>query len=216
MIPQKSRLAACAFAAVCALLLFQACSGSRSTQGNDKQLQTLLGYMAGSFNSCAQAARDSNYFDISLSMTPIWQGKHDGHWLYVEQAVTAKLDKPYRQRIYNVRHEADGSFVSEVYTLPDEAKYIGAGKNTALLDGLTPSQLELRSGCAVVLRKEGNAFAGSTVGNGCESSLRGAAYATSKVTITKGLVKSWDQGFDTSGKQVWGATEGPYEFVKQN
>ena len=33
--------------------------------------------------------------------------------------------------------------------------------------------------------------------------------------IVAGRFHSWDRGFDASGKQVWGATAGPYEFVKQ-
>ena len=50
----------------------------------------------------------------------------------------------------------------------------------------------------------------------CASDLRGAAYATSEVTITPQFVLSWDRGFDNTGKQVWGATEGPYVFLRES
>ena len=53
------------------------------------------------------------------------------------------------------------------------------------------------------------------VGNGCESNLRGAKYAASRVTLTEHLLASWDQGFDETGKQVWGAEKGGYRFVKE-
>ncbi len=184
-------------------------------QKRDKGLETLVKYMQGGFTSAAQAAVDTNYYDISLHMARIWPTRTDGYWLYVEQAVTKMLDKPYRQRVYHVVHQADGSFESAVYTLPDDKAVVGAWKNPTQLDALKPEQLEARKGCAVILKKEGKAYVGATNGNDCESNLRGASYATSKVTITKKGIHSWDQGFDAAGKQVWGAENGPYLFVKE-
>jgi hypothetical protein len=197
-------------------VILMSCTGQKKTGGKDKDLTFLISCMEGHFNSSAQAARDTNFFNITLHMKRVWPERTEAVWLYVEQAVTAKLDKPYRQRMYKVSHRAGGPFVSEVYTLPEESKYIGAWGSTAKLDSLSPGQLELRSGCAVILQKVGEKFTGSTDGKGCESSLRGAAYATSKVTLTTTMIQSWDQGFDTGGKQVWGATTGPYEFIRQN
>jgi len=52
------------------------------------------------------------------------------------------------------------------------------------------------------------------MGDGCESTLRGAAYATSEVRLTLARMESWDRGFDRPGTQVWGATEGPYIFER--
>ena len=53
--------------------------------------------MQGSFDSKAQAAEDSTYYAISLHMYPIWPDR--GQFLYVEQALTAMQNKPYRQRV---------------------------------------------------------------------------------------------------------------------
>jgi hypothetical protein len=33
--------------------------------------------------------------------------------------------------------------------------------------------------------------------------------------VTANEITSWDRGFDSAGKQVWGATKGPYQFKKQ-
>lgn len=74
--------------------------------------------------------------------------------------------------------------------------------------------LDEREGCEVILTKTENGYEGSTQGDNCKSSLRGASYATSKVSMSANKITSWDQGFDESGNQVWGATKGPYEFVK--
>jgi hypothetical protein len=43
---------------------------------------------------------------------------------------------------------------------------------------------------------------------------RGAAYATSEVTILPDRLVNWDRGFDAPGGQVSGATEGGYVFLK--
>jgi CpeT protein len=63
----------------------------------------------------------------------------------------------------------------------------------------------LRDECTIFLKKDGS-LSGSTQGLGCESTLRGAKYASSKATKTE--LRSWDQGFNEKGEQVWGATKG--------
>jgi len=52
------------------------------------------------------------------------------------------------------------------------------------------------------------------VEDNCKSTLRGATYATSSVSVHADKIMSWDQGYDSSGNQVWGATAGGYVFVK--
>lgn len=189
-----------------------------------RDLDELVAWMSGSFSSAAQSARtagapeDQLYFDVRLHMTPIWTERTDGRWLYVEQALASRLDRPYRQRVYRVRAE-DGGFASDVFLLPGTPEEVlavaGGWRDPARLAGLTPERLVPRDGCSIHLVKRADGvFAGSTTGNLCPSDRQGAAYATSRVEIRADLLTSWDQGFDASGKQVWGATAGPYEFVK--
>jgi len=58
-------------------------------------------------------------------------------------------------------------------------------------------------------------YTGSTVGKLCESNLRGAAYATSEVTVKSDRIISWDRGFDNEDNQVWGAEKGGYVFLRE-
>jgi len=179
-------------------------------------LDMLTGYMTGSFDSAAQAASDSTYFDIKLHMVSIWAERTDGHWMYVEQAASEQQDRPYRQRVYQVTQEADGRFKSAVFTMPEPLRFAGAWQDATLLNNLTPEILEERTGCAVYLEKQPDGtFAGETAPKACGSVLRGATYATSSVIVTPTEIRSWDQGFNAEDEQVWGATEGPYIFVKQ-
>lgn len=179
-------------------------------------LATLATWLSGSFSSAAQAAADTNYFDIRLRMAPMWTDRTDGPWIYVEQATATAQDRPYRQRVYRLRDGGDGTFTSEVFALPGPRRFAGAWRHKQPLAALTPDSLLVRDGCAVVLRREADGrFAGGTVGQGCASDLRGAAYATSEVTVGPETIESWDRGFAADGSQAWGATGGGYVFVRE-
>jgi hypothetical protein len=186
---------------------------SCSRQADD--LTTLAQYMTGSFSSEAQSKADTNFYDIRLEMAHIWKDRTDGYWLYVEQAAATSLDKPYRQRIYQLTQVGDSLLKSTVYTFDDPMQYVGAWKDDNKLSALSPEKLQERDGCAIVLKSYApGVFVGSTESLSCDSNLRGATYATSIVLINKDQIYSWDRGFDINGKQVWGATTGGYEFKK--
>lgn len=174
-------------------------------------------WLAGHYSSAAQAKEDPSFFDVRLHIVPVWTDRTDGPWLYVEQAMASDEEKPYRQRIYRVLPIPGGKAESVVYELPgDPLQWAGAWRDMARFNALDPGILQLRAGCSVMLAYAGpDALRGTTVGDRCGSALRGAAYATSEVTVTPGLLTSWDRGFDAAGKQVWGSTKGPYRFVKQ-
>ena len=188
------------------------CSKSSVSQKDSSELKELVSIMQGQYSSEAHSKRDTSYFNISLRMVPIWKNK--GHFLYVEQAMFNKLEKPYRVRIYKITQNGD-QFISQIHTLKDEKTWIGKWKTPEAFDALTENDIELKQGCEVVLKRVGkNKFSGKTGDKTCPSELRGASYATSIVTVTENEILSWDQGFDKNGKQVWGAENGGYEFVK--
>jgi len=177
----------------------------------------LFALMQGSFDSSEQAEKEANYYDITLHMYPIWKDKKDAKYLYVEQSVTSKQDKPYRQRVYKLVDNNDGTIASYVYSIKDDSLYIGKWNEPSFFDSKNIDILDIRKGCEVILTKQSDGtFSGSTGAESCGSSLRGASYATSKVFVAEGVITSWDQGFDNSGKQVWGAEDGPYIFKKTN
>ena len=172
-------------------------------------------YMAGSFSNLAQARADSDYIDINLEVVPVWTDRGDGPWLYVEQAVTARRSRPYRQRVYHLVDNSDGTFSSEVYEIEEPLRFAGDWRLDEPLKELGPDSLVVREGCNVVLRRtSADTFEGGTVERECVSNMRGAVYATSEVVVTPERLISWDRGFDVEGNQVWGATEGPYIFDK--
>lgn len=192
-----------------------ACQSPDTSSSSSQELLTLSQAMTGSFSSKTQAEADSSYFDISLHMYPIWEDRAGGPWLYVEQALSAAQDRPYRQRVYQLSRSEDGVFKSAVYTLPADSLFIGAWKTPAQFESLPVEELALREGCAVYLALQPDGtYSGKTKPNTCTSSLRGASYATSEVQVFADKIVSWDQGFDSTGVQVWGAEKGGYRFDK--
>ncbi|MBL9147710.1 MAG: chromophore lyase CpcT/CpeT [Phycisphaerae bacterium] len=196
-------------------------TGGVATDAEPGSPEHLAAMMAGSYSSKAQSEADPEFRDIRLSMVRIWPTRPDGPWLYVEQAAATSLDKPYRQRVYQVLKsilppDPAWTVESRVYELPgDPLAFAGAWTAPARFDAISPESLLPRDGCTVFLSlREDGSYAGGTYEQECASSLRGAAYATSEVVITAEELRSWDRGFDKDGKQVWGAVKGPYQFLR--
>ncbi len=197
------------------VVIIAACSPVKKSVKVDHELNQLVELLHGNFSSEAQSKADTAYFNISLVMVPIWKERTDGQWMYVEQAMATKLDKPYRQRVYRLQHPGENTFTSDIYTIKNALSYAGLQNDKTKLQKLSYDSLELKDGCTVTLIKNNDVYSGGTDGKSCPSDLRGAKYASTKITLKKGELVSWDQGFDASDKQVWGATKGGYIFIKK-
>jgi CpeT protein len=181
----------------------------------DEDLTLLASWMSGAYSNQEQARNAETYAYVYLFMIPIWKERQDGYWFYIEQAMTDQLDQPYRQRVYHLSRVNKELIESKIYTLHDPGAFVRAHENLAVLDQLTPEMIVMRPGCSVILRRlNPESFAGSTLGEGCPSELRGAMYTTSQVVINERQMISWDRGYDRGGKQIWGATMGGYVFTK--
>lgn len=200
------------------LFTFIACGEKPAEKSKEdlsaKHFQILCDYMTGSFTSAKQAATDTAYLDISLEMARIWENQDAGCWVYVEQAVTTAKNKPYRQRVYQLQIIDDSIFSSTVYSLPKASRFVGAYTDSVGMGALTPDSLTLLSGCDLRLVFDGEIFSGKTGDSSCSNNWGDAAYATSRVIVSANQMKSWDQGWNQAGEQVWGAEKGPYIFDK--
>lgn len=177
----------------------------------DIELKGLFDIMQGTYDSEAQSKVDSTYYNISLHMYAIWKDK--GNYIYVEQALKETQNKPYRQRVYELTRINDSVISSEVYKIPNDSLWIGKWETPEDFNSISPSDLEIREGCAVLLKRIGPLhYKGATSNDACKSTLRGASYAASSVEVTNDVIISWDQGFDLDGNQVWGAEKGGYIF----
>ena len=196
--------------------LFTGCSSTNITTSpsNNHELQKFSSLLIGEFSSKDQAEEDSSYFNIYLSMSRIWENDKEAIWLYVEQAMDERKDKPYRQRVYKLGNPQKNVFTSDIYTIRNQELFIGLQNDKTKKDSLIPSMIELKEGCTVTMKKMIGLYSGGTDTDKCPSNLRGASFATTKITLKENTLESWDQGFDKNGVQVWGATKGGYRFVR--
>ena len=149
------------FTFLSAIVLFIGCKSTQNPSfKNSAELQELVNNMQGHYSSEKQSIADKDYYNISLRMTPIWKEK--GNYLFVEQAIFDKQDKPYRVRVYRVHQEGD-TFISEIYTIKNEKDWIGKWATPEVYDKLTDADIELKQGCAVTLKRiDKNKFVGHT------------------------------------------------------
>jgi len=202
---------------VIAGLMMAGCStGKKMTiTQKDKELEHFASVLTGNYSSMKQSQSDTSFFNISLKICKIWTDRKDEVWVYVEQALASKMDAPYRQRVYKLGHPSENTYTSEIYTIRNAKDVIGLQDKKEKEQLLTKDMLELKDGCTVVLTYANGIFTGGTQEDKCPSDLRGARYATTRIVLKEGVLESWDQGFDATGKQVWGPTKGGYIFLKE-
>jgi CpeT protein len=181
-------------------------------------LEEVFTLMSGSFSNQLQAKADTSFFDIRLHTKPMWKDKQGEYWLYLELAMSGRPQAPYKQRVYSFSLVDDNTIACKVYSFKGDAtKYAGEWKKNEPLPSLTVDDLETRDGCTIYFHKTGRSiYDGSTKANNCANSMKGAAYATSTTHLDKVSMTTWDRGFDSSGKQVWGTVKGGYDFKKEN
>lgn len=175
-------------------------------------------WLTGRFDSKDQAESDPQYFAVQLQTCEVSAPEVGSRVLYVEQAMMTSLGKPYRQRLYALESVADDSTLvdSRVFELAQPQQAVGACDGTEPM-AFGSTEVELREGCTVRLAWDEvtASFVGGTTGKDCTSQLNGATYATSHVELRTDRIDTWDRGFDASDVQVWGASKGPYRFVRR-
>lgn len=180
-------------------------------------LEALKNRMEGNFDSKEQSEQDPAYYNIALHMKQIWETRKNknGYWLYVEQALASDKNRPYRQRIYHLYKKDNETIVCLVYEMRNPLRFAGAWNDAAKMKQINRDSLVEKEGCAIFIKKDedGN-FYGSTSGKGCESTLKGAEYATSEISVYPNMFISWDRGWNKYDQQVWGAEKGGYKFRK--
>ena len=199
------------------LFMLFACGEKESVDTAEESLDVLANFerqLSGTFDSSEQSVDDPTYYDVSLKACAVSIEGIETPALYIEQALSERLDEPYRQRIYILSQVDEITVKSEIYELDSAASFIGTCDedeiSTVEFDSIT-----LKDGCEVVLEWNGEGFVGETEVNTCKSDMNGASYATSVVKTTETMITSWDQGWNSNDQQVWGAVEGPYIFLRK-
>lgn len=196
--------------------MFCSCGTSmKSTKTFDFQkIDAFSSMLKGEYSSEAQSKEDTSYFNIYLAMYPIWTERKDGRWFYVEQAMASKKEKPYRQRVYQIKQGGLDTIISVIYSFNDPLNYAGAHLDKTKLERLTYNKLSAKVGCEVYMTPVNGGYQGGTLGKNCPSNLRDATYTKTIISLTPQMLLSWDRGFNEEDVQMWGAEKGGYKFNK--
>lgn len=186
----------------------------------NEQAEELTRWLTGSMDSKGQSEENVSYFDVTVSTCRAVVDGLPGEFLYLEQAITASIDAPYRVRLVQILPNNELGTIEVInYGLAEEASLLGSCKTSEALLRLTQDQVGAEK-CRLYMAKQfdeaGNPiYKGSTPEEGCVNKARGASMVTAEVTLTPSSMDSWDRGWDDNGRQVWGAILGPYRFKKQ-
>ena len=188
---------------------------SSETVGFDAASE-LSDHLIGHFDSSEQAQANPAYYAVQLKTCRVSADELGADVLYVEQALIDTPRRPYRQRLYSIMTASEGSMtaISAIYTLVDPDAVVGLCDEEGVFT-FEPYDYELKDGCQVEMTYDAGVFTGQTEEGTCKSDLNGATYATSIVTTDGERIESLDRGYNASGIQVWGAVDGPYQFIRQ-
>ena len=181
---------------------------------NAKHIAELL---PGGYSTSQQAAKDNYFLDLQLHIVHI-DNKADsnGYWFYLETAFTSDSLHPYKQQVYHLLPYQLGMVKLLEYSIPNKEKYVTAWLKPAILNNIINDSLELKNNCAIVIKKLDNIFVGSTTGEGCLSTLRGAVFEATEIEISKKEFYIWNRGYNHKKEQVWGTKDSGYSFLKRN
>ncbi|MBE9114273.1 chromophore lyase CpcT/CpeT [Lusitaniella coriacea LEGE 07157] len=133
-------------------------------------------------------------------------------FLYQEQALTERLQRPYRQRFLQLAPSAtENSVESKAFKPIDPERWIGLCDRAENQRILQPSDL-IEAGCSVFLVPVNQIYVGNTQAGGCATNVRGAVRITNTIFLHSAGMDTWDRGFDAQGNQVWGAKDQSYQF----
>ncbi len=178
---------------------------------------TLARWMAADFSNQAQAFENPPFYaHIRVCMRPLPPGIVSGLGFYVEQAYDYLLTVPYRVRVLELVTNQERIEIKN-YTLKDEKKFYGAARHPSQLKPMQPTDLELLSGCNMIVAWMGENFRGEVEpGKACFVVRKGkTTYLDSTFEIDAEKFISYDRGRDPeTDEHVWGSLAGPFYFTR--
>jgi hypothetical protein len=185
---------------------------------NNSQAQTIshveevVSHLVGIMDTSAQSRVNSQRVNVQMTTCKVQLTDDlNSVYLYQEQALSNKLNQPYRQRILKIIPLENNIVESKAYKLIDEKQFINFCKQSEGDKMLQKTDLT-ESICSVFLRPVVSIYIGETPPKGCVANVRGAVKITNKIILHSQGMDTFDQGFDAEGKQVWGAVNDSYQF----
>ena len=222
--PLQRVLIACAMACVAAGAQAQAqvqatAQAAKPSEALAQDLQRFTAWFGGEFDNHEQVWQQKQ--DKVKAEEPIAHTHHvfalvpmpalGERIYYVQQSSDGDLSKVYRQRLYRLSADAASSSVKlEIFSLPDEKRFVNAHLKPELLADLLPGQLRSSPGCEVYWRYDAaqQAFAGTMVPGACSyvsTRLNKRIIVSDTLKLSESEIWINDQARDEQGGHVFGS-----------
>jgi hypothetical protein len=187
------------------------------TPSPERQVREVVTHLVGIMHTSAQAAENPEAPNVRMTTCRVRVDStearsHPSVFLYQEQALSHRLDSPYRQRFLQITPSSEGVGVESIaFKPPVPETWIGLCDRPQAQRIIQPNEIG-EYVCRVFLQPAGENYVGETPSEGCPTNYRGAATITNTILLHEAGMDTQDRGFDASGNLVWGATEEPYQF----
>jgi hypothetical protein len=182
-----------------------------------QQVKEVVSHLDGAMDTSAQANANPKAPNVRITSCKVTVKdaasiNRPQTFLYQEQALSRKLNQPYRQRFLRIAPSRDKrSIESAVYKPPTPKAWTGLCAKPEAERVVRISEVG-KSTCSVFLQRQGDKYVGETKAGGCPSDWKGATRITNHIVLHQAGMDTLDRGFDAAGKQIWGATDKPYQF----
>jgi uncharacterized lipoprotein YbaY len=179
-----------------------------------QQAEQVVQHLEGILSTAQRAAANPNVANVTMTTcrVTVANAPKPAIYLYQEQAIADKLTQPYRQRILAISPSPTSQTIrSRSYKLADQAKWVNFCDRPSRQ--IQPQDFPIVV-CAVFLKPTPEGFSGTTEATGCPANVRGAVMIRNRIRLHPNGMDTWDRGYDAQGKQVWGAGDAPYQFLR--
>lgn len=182
-----------------------------------QQVNSVVSHLVGVMDTSAQASANPEAPSVRMTtcrvqITDSPTQAIPSVYLYQEQALTDNLDKPYRQRLLQIKPSAgDRTVESKSFKPQNPESLIGLCNKPETQRVIQLSNLG-ESVCSVFLKPTEKGYLGETPPQGCPANVRGAVKITNTILLHSEGMDTWDRGYDAQGNQVWGAEDRSYQY----
>ncbi len=179
----------------------------------ETHVNNVVSHLVGVMDTTTQAAKNPNKPSVRMTTCRVQvMEKPNAVYLYQEQALTSKLDRPYRQRLLLIQSAQTANTVESRSFKPTDAPSLIGLCDHAETRRQIPLQQLGESVCSVFLKPTERGYTGETPPKGCPANLNGAVTITNTIILHEEGMDTWDRGFDERGNQVWGAENEGYQY----
>lgn len=179
----------------------------------EEQVQSVVSHLVGVMDTSTQAANNPKKSNVRMTTCKITITQAPNSvYLYQEQALTQKLDKPYRQRILQIKPSSDNNTIESKSYKPQHPETLIGLCNKPETERILNLTDIGESVCSVFLKPSQEGYTGETPPQGCPANVRGAVRITNTIILRSDGMDTWDRGYDAQGNQVWGADGESYQY----